>query len=103
VVLPAEPSLTQMLVRILAASPDDQLRDGARALELATAAVAANRTLTALEGLAMAQAETGRFDEAVRTQTEALSATGTAPATLARLQANLERYRQGRPCRDPAL
>jgi len=102
-VLPADPSLTQMLVRILAASPEDRLRDGARALELATVTVAVERTVTTLEGLAMAQAESGRFDEAVRTQTEALSATGTAPAIVARLQANLERYRQGRPCRDPGL
>ena len=62
-----EVSFTHALARLLAASPDPSLRDGARALELAEQAIA-EPTLQRAETLAMSYAAAGRFDEAVQVQ-----------------------------------
>src|SRR5690606_33268287 len=88
--------------RLLAASPDDSLRDGALALELAERA----RTLTdgkefyALEALAAAFAELERFDQAIAEQTKALGLADSAKVR-ARAQAHLNLYQDHQPRRDP--
>ena len=91
------------LARVLAASPEADVRDGARALRLVEGALARQRRTEMLETLAMAQAELGRFDEAVSWQNQAIRAVeqmGHA-AYLAHLNENLRRYQQGTPCRTP--
>jgi tetratricopeptide (TPR) repeat protein len=91
------------LVRLLAACPDDSVRDGERAFKLADQLVRKERSLQNAEILAMALAEVGRFAEAVKLQENALNAVrGTGQKELeARLAANLALYRAGRPCRTP--
>ena len=99
--LPTDPSLIQILARLLSVCPRQEIRDGERALRMAQALVAAGRSVPTLETLAMAQAENARFDAAVRTQTEALAAAGRDATKTERMSRNLELYKQGEPCRDP--
>ena len=94
---------TDALARVLAASPDAGVRDGARALRLAQQAISIQRRTEMLETLAMAHAELGQFEEAISWQNQALQAVeqiGHEPY-LAHLRQNLDRYRQGTPCRAP--
>jgi len=85
---------------ILATNHDPALRDGAEALGHGErCALATNRRdPTCLECLAAAHAELGRFEEAVRLQSEALAlfAPGGRAAPLARRDS----YRAGRPTRE---
>ncbi|HEX6201398.1 MAG TPA: tetratricopeptide repeat protein, partial [Thermoanaerobaculia bacterium] len=80
--LPDRPTLTHLLARLLAAAPADGVRDGARALELAEAAFSAAPTAATAETVAMANAELGRYDEAVDWQERAMrdGAAGAAAA-----------------------
>jgi tetratricopeptide (TPR) repeat protein len=105
-VLPQSRLIQQLSARTFAANPVEEIRDGDRALEIATGIVAARRDAGSLETLAMALAELGRFDEAIAAQREAVSMTeqeADPSGILDRLRDNLERYRQGKPCRDPAF
>ena len=99
--LPADPQLSLALAKLLAASPDDDVRNGETALKLAQTLVADRRDPYTLEALSMAQAETGRYEAAVSTQQEALSLSGGTARLVERLNRNLELYQQGRPTRDP--
>jgi tetratricopeptide (TPR) repeat protein len=101
---PDQPGFTHAMARILAAAPDDGVRDGRRALTLVDALqrrYGANVTLT--ETSAMALAEAGRFTEATARQREAIAAATAQrrPDLLPALQANLRRYESGMPCRAP--
>jgi len=97
---PGSVALARTLAQILASAPDPALRDGERALELARRAMAAEPTAVNSETLAMALAQTGRFEEAADIQEELVrrESTGGNVGQTARLRANLERYRSGRPC-----
>jgi tetratricopeptide (TPR) repeat protein len=101
--LPDDRDVLQCLVRVLAAAPDETVRDGPRAEELAAGLVAPDAPWDHLEAIAMVAAETGDFDAARRLQQEALARIGRgAPESLvAELRRNLERYRGGLPCRRP--
>ena len=104
VAAPQDALISEGLVRLLAAAPDETVRDGARSSELAAALVASGRSVEALEASAMAAAETGRFEEALRLQSEALEVVrlaGDRPEWQAFLQANLARYQQAQPAREP--
>jgi tetratricopeptide (TPR) repeat protein len=100
---PDQPVLAYALARLLAASPDAEVRDGARALRLAQPLVDKFNAPENLATLAMAQAELGRFEEAIATQEAALSAAWTLGRfdQSAALQKDLEGYRKGEPCRQP--
>jgi tetratricopeptide (TPR) repeat protein len=94
---PGEPNLTHALARLLASSPDPAVRDGQRALELARSVFEQEKTMEHAETVAMAYAESGAFDDAVRWQRTLLAEAerlGDA-AWTARLRANLERYQRG--------
>ncbi len=101
--LPTSHRVAHALARLLAAAPDDALRDGARALELAHGVQQVENSSEAAETRAMALAELGRFDEAVRWQEATLRVVraGGTRAQLRRVEENLRRYRSRRPCRQP--
>jgi tetratricopeptide (TPR) repeat protein len=100
---PEHPAFAIALARVLAAAPDEQARDGARALQVLQALPPdAQRTLDWGVAMAMAFAESGRFDEAVQWQRQALSfVSGGAPALVAHLTEVLRRYERRLPCRTP--
>ncbi len=99
---PGDVATRHLLARLLAVSPDDAVRDGARAVELAQSVVDEQPALDHLETLAMAMAEAGRFDDAVTWQQRALEAErqaagGNSPQRLDRLAL----YRARQPLRAP--
>ncbi len=100
---PADRVLTEGLVRLLAASPDPAVRDGARALALARQLMAAQSQLESVEALAMALAETGDFAQAAQLQANALAAvrSSSRPELVEPVERNLALYRAGKPCREP--
>ena len=97
------------LACLLASHPDDALRNGKEAVQLAelacaTASHPATATLpTALGTLASAYAEVGRFDDAVRTAKEAIArATAAGYRPMAQeLEMQLRWYENGLPYREP--
>jgi tetratricopeptide (TPR) repeat protein len=101
--LPEQRSILAALVRVLAAAPNDEVRDGRRALQLARGLVAKEMSVEDLQTLAMVAAENGVFREAIRFQSRAVEWVEYAGLTdqLAALQDTLRNYQAGRPCRDP--
>lgn len=98
------PEVNEALVRLLAAAPEDSLREGRRALTLARLLTEQRpREPAAIEALAMALAEAGQMDEAIRRQGEAIAlAEGSASADrLSSMRANLARFARGEPSREP--
>lgn len=103
--LPAALSTRHLLARLLASATDPAVRDGARAVELAQGVVERALTLEHAETLAMALAETGRYEEAAAWQQRVIQQAGAAGeasggAHAARLE-RLELYRRGEPARAP--
>ena len=62
------------LARLLAAAPDDSVRDGSRALALAEQVVKVDQSTDVGETLGMALAEVGRFEEAAAVQRDLIAA-----------------------------
>lgn len=87
------------LAWILATSRDDTVRNGTEALTIAQRLPAGE--LTTLSALAAAQAETGRFTDAVATITRALELIRRTPnsAGEAQFAERLAAYREGKPWR----
>jgi tetratricopeptide (TPR) repeat protein len=99
---PDQPGFAHALARILAAAPDDSVRDGTAAVRLTEKLLESNRSWTLLETRAMAAAEVGRFDDAVKWQQAAIQGAGSvAPAAMAHMRDILGGYRRGAPCRTP--
>lgn len=99
-------SLQNALAFALATLPDDRLRDGARALELARSAIEATAGANPdyLDTLAAAYAELGRFDEARAEQQRALALVegrDVPEGFVASLRAHLALLEAGRPIREP--
>jgi len=92
------------VARVLAADEDEHVRNGLKAVELAERAntLSGGGQPLALDTLAMAYAESGRFKEAVQTTKEAIEGAKVAgdPETLADLEARLHLYESGRPYRE---
>lgn len=100
---PDEPEFAHALARLLATSRDPRVRDGRRALQIAEELMK-GRTTTALgETLAMALAEVGQFDRAVRVQRDVMLANERAglPDVDGAMRANLQRYESRQPSRTP--
>ena len=91
------------LARLLAAAPDDRVRDGARATAIAQNLLAAQKTSALAETMAMAFAEQGQFEKAVEWQRAAieLARQGRRTATPPSLAENLRLYERRQPCRTP--
>ncbi|MFQ5863682.1 MAG: tetratricopeptide repeat protein [bacterium] len=102
-VFPHYRSIRDALVRLLAASPEAEVRDGKLALTLAEKPVAESDHVETTEALAMAYAELGRFAEAIHWQEAAIETARTQSKTdyLDHLKHNLLRYQQGKPSRTP--
>lgn len=90
-----------MLAYLLAASPQYDLRDGARSLELAQMIYKASGSSEHGALLAMALAELGRCAEAAEWQRRMIAAAEQEHKTdlLPQLNADLKLYEQGKPCR----
>jgi len=105
--LKSEPDFIEALSNLawlLSACGDEDLRDGSRAVALATRACRATEFQHPgmLEVLSAAYAENGRFDEAIRTAAQALKLidSQSLPRTAKRLTELIAQYKQSRPCRD---
>ena len=110
----ADESLLNNFAWVLATSPDDELRDGKRAIELATKAaeLTTHQTPHILSTLAAAYAETGDFETAKKwsqkaveiAQKELESADSSdrtqMQADAEQLQKELDNYREGKPVRE---
>ena len=102
---PDNATLRHVLARLLATCPDDSIRDGERALQLAAEAMQARPGFEQAQTLAMALAEVGQFEEAVELQRQLIKSAMEAgqDAVVPMLQSQLVSYEQGRPIRAPWL
>jgi len=101
---PDRPFLLNRLAWLLATAPEDSIRNGPRAVELAerAASITARQDIMSLETLSAAYAEVGRFDDALRTGREALGlaerqrheATAAAIAHRLQLFERRQKYRE---------
>ncbi|MFQ5807548.1 MAG: sulfatase-like hydrolase/transferase [Phycisphaerae bacterium] len=100
---PEDPALANALAWYLASAPQDELRDGTEAVRLARIACRGvyESNPSALDTLAAALAESGKFDEAVQTAQRAVRLARTAGDELlaALIARRLEHYEARRPIR----
>ena len=101
---PEQPVFAHGLARVLAAAPDEHVRDGERALALVEDLLTREqRTLDLGETMAMALAAAMRFEEAAKVQRDLMRGAGNGGLqhVVRRLAANLDLYERGQPCRTP--
>jgi tetratricopeptide (TPR) repeat protein len=95
------PTATNNLAWLLATSRDPNVRDPAEAVAHAErAAVRDGSDPRVLDTLAAAYAAAGRFDDAVRTATDARARVPDGSPTAVELESRLELYRSGRAVRE---
>ena len=99
--LPQERLLANSLARLLCTAREPEVRNGARAVEIARALYATQPSPDVAETLAMALAETGDFASAVAVQRGLIEQVRSAGQTghLPRLEANLQRFDRTEPVR----
>lgn len=102
---PQKTQTLAMLTNLLAASPQYELRDGARALKLAQSLYEATGSLPHGALIGFALAELGRCAEAADWQRKMIEAATQQRRDdlLTKLRADLQRYENVRPCRPPEL
>lgn len=100
---PDQVGFTHALARVLAAAPDETVRDGTRALAIAKDLSETYASVALAETLAMAEAEVGQFASAVRRQKAAIAAATQAGQldVARRLAAALVLYERKAPNRTP--
>jgi tetratricopeptide (TPR) repeat protein len=101
---PEHAGFAQALARLLAAAPDDRVRDGAAAMRLMQTLLAHQpRSYQFAETMAMTVAELGQYGEAASWQHEAIAGAERAGRSdVARRMAEaLSRYERRQPCRTP--
>ena len=102
---PDDNRFTRALARLLAAAPDDEVRDARRALALAESLLeerqeSRDESLAVGETYAMALAAVGQFGTAAAVQRDVRSTavqTGSQTVVVERLGENLRRYERGEP------
>jgi tetratricopeptide (TPR) repeat protein len=87
------------LAWILATYPDAKLRNGSEAVRLATEACEADgyKQLTLLDTLAVALAEAGKFDEAIRTSQRLIRLAADQPSQVEAIKARIKLYQASQP------
>ena len=100
---PDQPMFSNALARLLAAAPDDRVRDGRRAKTLVDALLKGPPTMELAETAAMMLAELGQYAQAAATQRDVITAAEQRGLRedVTRLTENLHRYERGEPCRRP--
>jgi tetratricopeptide (TPR) repeat protein len=100
---PEHPMLKLAQARLLAAAPDDQVRDGRRAMAIVDELLKGPQSLELAETAAMGLAELGRFEEAVRVQQDVLTAARASnlEPVIRRAAQNLALYEKREPARRP--
>lgn len=100
---PGEWSFPLLLARLLAAAPDDRIRNGRRALRLAQELLGTGRQGAELsETMAMALAEIGDFGAAVSWQRKAVEeARRTEDPLLSSRERSLKQFEAEKPSREP--
>ncbi|MCP4409542.1 MAG: tetratricopeptide repeat protein [Gammaproteobacteria bacterium] len=100
---PEQPVVAYALARLLAASPEDEVRDGERALIIVEKSLQGFMPVEYAETRAMAYAEVGRFEDAVNFQVQAISVAFSMGMIefLTRLENTLALYRDHKPSRSP--
>ncbi len=101
---PDHMSLANTFARLLATSYDPTVRDGERAIVYARQAYGQQATLDHAETMAMALAETGRFENAIKFQRGLVqqAQAGNDRGTLRRLVTHLRLFESRRPVRSKA-
>jgi Flp pilus assembly protein TadD len=104
-VAPDRPFFLNRLGWLLATSPEDGVRNGPRAVEVAERAVSltGRQDAMSLDTLSAAYAEVGRFDDAVATAREALALAQRqgSPGTVSELASRLSLFQKRQKVRDP--
>ena len=98
---PTQPVFKHLLARLLAASPEQSVRDGVKALQLIEEVAPMDQSLEVAETHAMALAEVARFEEALSRQREAIAMAVEKGMSVERLQRNLLAYTRQKPIREP--
>ncbi len=94
-----------VLAQLLAGCPEEEVRNGQRALILAQEVFQAEQTLDHAQTVAMALAETGRFEEAADLQARVVEQADRAgmPEVAKLARARLAKYQRGEAVRAPWL
>jgi tetratricopeptide (TPR) repeat protein len=103
---PDDPRIADTLARVLATAPDDAVRDGAAAADIASKLIDAVPSTHHAETMAMALAELGRFDDAARVQQDAIEGmqrAGQGGVELDDARRRLELYQKHQAVRAPWL
>lgn len=103
---PSRIEVAHLLARLLATCPDDSIRSGERALGLSLEIFKQRRSVEHGETVAMALAETGRFEDAAEWQRRVLSlaeSEGVPTQVLASVRERLAGYERGEVSRSPWL
>jgi tetratricopeptide (TPR) repeat protein len=100
---PDEVVFAHGLARLLAAAPDERVRDGGRAMSLVQELLKQGRTLELGETMAMTLAAEGQYEQAASVQRDLMTAAEKAGLTsvVPRLAGNLKLYERREPCRTP--
>lgn len=100
--MPGDSGVLNNLAWVLATSPDDKLRDGKRAIDLATQACKETDFKAAhiLSTLAAAYAETGDFAAAQKWSEKAVEAGGDEASVNEQLKKELDSYKEKKPWRE---
>lgn len=100
---PDQLAFPHALARLLAAAPDDRVRDGRRAMMMVQVLLKKEPSVELGETLAMTLAELGQFEQAAAVQRDVMAATERAGrgAVARRMAENLTLYERREPCRTP--
>ena len=96
---PKDPYIPNDLAWIRATCPEERIRDGKEAVRLATKACELMKRASAVDTLAAAYAEAGKFSKAIEFEQEALKTSADA-AVKKQLEARLELFKNGKLFRD---
>jgi tetratricopeptide (TPR) repeat protein len=100
---PGDPMFSYTLARLLAAAPDAEVRDGARAKALVDELLKTERSIDVGATAAMALAQLGEYEQAAAVQRDVIAVAEKAGLhdVVRHLRDNLKLYEHRQPCRTP--